>query len=142
MKQNLITGLEGLADALPETTDYLVDQGGRDALNSLRGVGGGFSGKMKMKTIKSKAGAQKRKEKVLREECERFGKNLAVINSGILSAQGASAAGDRKPASALPTPVSSWAALRGFISGTMEKKEEFVVRENAAKEPGDMEFDK
>jgi hypothetical protein len=51
----------------------------------------------------------KKKEKVVRSECERFGKNMAVMAIG-----GGSAGGG------------TWAALRGFIEGNMERKEEFV----------------
>lgn len=82
---------------------------------------------MKMKTIKSKPGAQKRKEKVLREECLRFGKNLAIMNSATaVAAEGKKSGAEQVPA------VSSWAALRGFIANTMEKKEEFVQMEAGA----------
>lgn len=62
--------------------------------------------------MKSRPGAMKRKEKVVKSECERFGKNLAIMQTGLAGEGG--------------TKPSSWAALRGFIEGTMEKKEEFV----------------
>ena len=62
------------------------------------------------KSMASKPGLIKRKEKIVRTECERFGKNLAIMNAG-----GGSGGGG------------TWAALRGFIEGTMEKKEEFVA---------------
>lgn len=82
-------------------------------------------GKLKMKTIKSKPGAQKRKEKVLREECVRFGKNLAIMNSAAVAV-----ATEGKEGGVVQAPaVSSWAALRGFIANTMERKEEFVQME-------------
>lgn len=48
----------------------------------------------------------------MRSECERFGKNLAIMQTGAIA--GATGGGG------------TWAALRGFIEGTMEKKEEFV----------------
>lgn len=66
------------------------------------------------KSMGSRPGAMKRKEKVVRTECERFGKNLAIMQAGNV------AGGDPGKA------PSSWAALRGFIAGTMEQKEEFV----------------
>lgn len=81
--------------------------------------------------MKSRPGAMKRKEKVVRNECERFGKNLAIMQTGLAGAVAGGELG-KKP--------SSWAALRGFIEGTMEKKEEFVK----AAEPADaaMEVEK
>lgn len=66
------------------------------------------------KSMKSRPGAMKRKEKVVKTECERFGKNLAIMQAGNV------AGGDAGKG------PSSWAALRGFIAGTMEQKEEFV----------------
>jgi len=90
-------------------------------------------GKMKMKTIKSKPGAQKRKEKVLREECVRFGKNLAIMNSAAVAV-----ATEGKGGGTVQVPaVSSWAALRGFIANTMERKEEFVQMEAGQSGAGD-----
>lgn len=65
------------------------------------------------KSMKSRPGAMKRKEKVVRSECERFGKNLAIMQTGLVVGGGEKKGG-------------SWAALRGFIEGTMERKEEFV----------------
>ncbi|KAF8428113.1 ribosome biogenesis protein SLX9-domain-containing protein [Tirmania nivea] len=134
-KQNLITGLSSLADALPDADNEdgwedwehdVFDQSSKDALRNLqhkRKAGG--EGKMKMKTIKSKPGAQKRKEKVLREECVRFGKNLAIMNSATVAA----VAEGRKSGAVQVPAVNSWAALRGFIANTMERKEEFVQME-------------
>lgn len=66
------------------------------------------------KSMKSRPGAMKRKEKIVKTECERFGKNLAIMQAGNV----AGGEPGKKP--------SSWAALRGFIAGTMEQKEEFV----------------
>jgi len=77
--------------------------------------------------MKSRPGALKRKEKLERMEKERFGKNMAQLVAGA-QAQNATAmdssASAEKPAQA--NPISGrWAALRGFISQTMEQKEEF-----------------
>ncbi|KAF8472808.1 ribosome biogenesis protein SLX9-domain-containing protein [Kalaharituber pfeilii] len=130
-KQNLITGLTSLAEALPDASedgedeDHVFSEGGREAIASLQ------TGKMKMNTIKSKPGAQKKKEKLLRDECERFGKNLAVMTTAL-----AAKARDKGE-------TVTWAALRGFIENTMERKEEFVKVDNVTvqKEEGGMEVD-
>lgn len=103
--QSLVAGLESLADALDDAV--VVSSVGFQS-GSSRAVADG------RKSMKSRPGAMKRKEKVVKSECERFGKNLAIMQTG-LAGEGE---GGKKP--------SSWAALRGFIEGTMEKKEEFV----------------
>ncbi|KAF8451541.1 ribosome biogenesis protein SLX9-domain-containing protein [Terfezia claveryi] len=144
-RQNLITGLSSLADALPDADNEgewedwehdVFDQSSKDAMRSLqqkKKAEGEGKMKMKMKTIRSKPGAQKRKEKVLREECVRFGKNLAIMNSAAVATEG------KEPGTVqVPVPaVSSWAALRGFIANTMERKEEFVQMEAGKSGAGD-----
>ena len=90
-------------------------------------------GKMKMKTIKSRPGAQKRREKVLREECVRFGENLAIIGSAMVAV----ATEGRNDGAAQVPAVSSWAALRGFIANTMERKEEFMQMDAGQSAAGD-----
>jgi hypothetical protein len=62
--KKLVTTMESLADALPE-------------LELENGNGG--EGKIKMKSLRSKPGAMKRKEKVERMERERFGRNFSVL---------------------------------------------------------------
>lgn len=73
------------------------------------------------KGLKSRPGAMKRKETLLKSECERFGKNLAILESG-------------KGGEAASAPASGWAMLRGFIGATIEKKEEFLEMEKKEKE--------
>lgn len=99
----MVANLESLANALPEddAPDANVDI-------------------IRHRSMKSRPGATKRKEKLEKAERERFAKNMAQL------------AGSSKPEMAgkreteLEQPaVNKWAALRAFISGTMEKKEEF-----------------
>ena len=65
-------------------------------------------------------------------ERERFGKNLAQLTAGSgkesenLNAM-AVEGGVRDPVQTSST-ASRWAALRGFISQTMEQKEEFITK--------------
>ena len=106
------------------------------SLDDLGGnVIGSGEGKIKQKSMRSRPGATKRKEKLERMERERFGKNMAILVGlkGEGQVQGAGAGGmavdgeneSEKPAQTKNTTSSRWAALRGFISQTMEQKEEF-----------------
>ncbi len=74
--------------------------------------------KIRHKSMKSRPGATKRKEKLEKLERERFGKNMAQM---------AGPAGeDRTVTMDTQSSTSSrWASLRGFISQTMEQKDEF-----------------
>jgi hypothetical protein len=118
--KKLVTTLEGLADALP-------------SLHDIGGLGEDVSGKgkMKQKSIRIRPGATKRREKLEKMERERFGKNMAQLAAGSTqentnpTANTTHAEGG-EGAPAQPSATSSrWAALRGFISQTMEQKEEF-----------------
>lgn len=127
--QKLATTMEGLADALPELEH---GGGGAEALQ----------GKIRHKSIKSKKGALKRKELVVKGEMERFGNSMAQMvattqevtgNSSSSSSGGGSAAMGRKnPGSKGETAPTSagasnrWAALRGYISSTMEQNPAFA----------------
>jgi len=109
----LITNLESLGDVLGEL------ESGLEAKKE--------SGKFTEKSLKSRPGALKRKEKLERMERERFGKNMAQLVAGTQMESAATTdalvGGEQQP-SVHPT-ASRWAALRGFISQTMEQKEEF-----------------
>lgn len=107
--------LDSLVDALPETieNDNMISESSKDNMAKFR----------VKKSIPSRAGAAKKKDKVVQEEISRFGKNLAVINR--------TTGGNTK---------STWEAIRGFVGTTLERKEEFVEREKAEKEKG-MEID-
>ncbi|KAL4943857.1 hypothetical protein BDV06DRAFT_220818 [Aspergillus oleicola] len=104
--KKLVANLESLADALPEAETSLNDP---SQLNII-----------KQKTLKHRPGAMKRKEKLEKSERDRFAKNMAQMSN----------------IPAAPTPTTSepaaadlvsnrWAALRGFISQTMEHQPAF-----------------
>lgn len=136
----LKTSLEGLADALPELR---TGEGGEAALE----------GRVRHKSLKSKKGALKRKERVVRGEMERFGVSMARLagTAGRTPAARQMAKDDGEDdedededdemgeRSARPAPAqqpaapqqpaataSRWAALRGYISSTMEQNPAFV----------------
>lgn len=118
--KKLVTTLESLGDALDELQD--LDGGLEKATD----------GKIRMRGLKSRPGAMKRKEKLEKQERERFGKNMAQLAAGA----GARNAAANADAMAVEEGVREqqqpnatagrWAALRGFISQTMEQKEEFA----------------
>lgn len=88
-------------------------------------------GKMEMKSLKHKPGAMKRKRALEGKEMERFGKNLAqlvgsVQRGGDVKGAGSAQKGDGAAAPAVAAQADRWAALRGFIGGSMEQNPAFV----------------
>ncbi|KAL5119770.1 hypothetical protein ACEQ8H_002376 [Pleosporales sp. CAS-2024a] len=101
--KKLVANLESLADALP----------GLDA-----GAGGEVEtgqAKIQRKSLKSRPGAMKRKEKLEKMEKERFNQNLVQL----ASATSNGAIQDR------------WAALKSHVQSTMEVRPEFSKVQNA-----------
>lgn len=96
--KKLVANLESLADALPG-----LEEGGADGEVE---VG---QAKIQRKSLKSRPGATKRKEKLAKIEMERFNKNLAQLSSS-----GVGGVQDR------------WAALKSHVQNTMEVKPEFT----------------
>lgn len=118
--KKLIAGLGELADALPDAGGQVQQQdnsGGSGIASQINVI--------KHKSLKHRPGALKRKEKLDRIERERFGKNMAQMAGGI--GQNAQAQGDQDSAGAGADGATSarWAALRSFISQTMEQNPEF-----------------
>ncbi|KAI1394772.1 ribosome biogenesis protein SLX9-domain-containing protein [Hypoxylon fuscum] len=137
--KKLIANLDSLADALP---DLLADGETEEGLRQLR------EGKIRHKSLKSQKGALKKKEKIVKGEVERFGFSLARLNTIAeqkIDVDRNTASGDeaiatqhqaqtRTQASA-PAPTSTtnrWAALRGFISATMEQNPAFVTKNDGS----------
>ena len=99
--KKLVASLESLADALPG----LEDEGADGEIE----VGQAKIQRKSMKSMKSRPGALKRKEKLEKMERDRFNKNLAQLAT---STQG-NAVQDR------------WAALKSHVQSNMEVKPEF-----------------
>ena len=132
--KKLNTTLDALADALPDLD--------HDSLARLQ------EGKVRHRSLKNGKDALRKKEKIVRGEVERFGVSLARLNAVGAAAssgdgteaqrmqveedQGAGAGGSLAESGNAqgPQPPSStanrWAALRGFISATMEQNPAFV----------------
>ncbi|KAI9903757.1 hypothetical protein N3K66_000286 [Trichothecium roseum] len=107
-----------LADALPDVPDE-----------------GPNAGKVKHRSLKSRKGALKRKELVVRGEMDRFGASMAKLASqptttkaGGENADAHGEAEEKGQDEAPPQTSSRWAALRGYISATMEQNPAFVTR--------------
>lgn len=97
--KQLVTNLESLADAL----SGLEGEAGDGEV-----VVAGGQAKIQKKSLKSRPGAMKRKEKLEKLEKERFNANLAQM------ATSATPSNDR------------WAALKNHVQNTMEVKAEFA----------------
>ena len=87
------------------------------------------NGKMVMKSLKHRPGAMERKRKLEEREVERFGKNLAQLVGTGGRAKGVADGDGGEDASneASIQQADKWAALRGFIGGTMEKDRAFAT---------------
>lgn len=128
--KKLVATLESLGDAL----DDIVAEGG--------GISGGEqerAGKVRHKSLKSRPGALKKKEKIVKGEMERFGKSLAqlaaVRESQEVAGMEVEETRDReiigegegeRQKQVPPSTANRWAALRGFISATMEQNPAFI----------------
>lgn len=133
--KKLVATLESLGDALGEIEVAPREDGGEQD---------GARGKVRHRSIASRPGALRRKEKVVRGEMERFSRSLAQLatlpGAGGKGEDGAAAATAVEAmeteaagvAAAAPAPASSsstssrFAALRGFITATMEQNPAFV----------------
>ncbi|KAL7924410.1 ribosome biogenesis protein SLX9 domain-containing protein [Trichoderma austrokoningii] len=109
-----LSSLDSLADALPELA---AGEGAAEIL----------SGKIRHQSLRSKRGALKRKERLLKGEMERFGVSMAQMSN--MPTQGGSQTTVDSSNKSAPAPASApnrWAALRGYISATMEQNPVFV----------------
>lgn len=105
----LAANLESLADALPETETDLHDPDNQVNI-------------IKQKTLRHKPGAMKRRERLEKLERDRFAKNMAQMSGMQASSAQASSEGSENDSGATSN---RWAALRGFISQTMEQQPVF-----------------
>ncbi|KAJ4358269.1 uncharacterized protein N0V89_002849 [Didymosphaeria variabile] len=105
--KKLVTNLESLADALSGLEDG--DGSGEVVVGQA---------KIQKKSLKSRPGAMKKKEKLEKLEKERFNMNLAQMatTSAASSATGSNPSADR------------WAALKNHVKNTAEIKSEFLQR--------------
>ena len=122
--KKLVTTLEDLASALPSTPDISVGKRTQNTETVIR-----------QRSLKSRAGALKRRDKLERGERERFGRNMAALATGVGDDDGVSAGaedartnmGIRTERSGGSMAVERFAALRRFIGSTMERRGGLVV---------------
>jgi hypothetical protein len=112
--KKLVTTLDSLADALPNNDNDIgaTSSGGLGPADQVNII--------QRKSMKSRPGAMKRREKLDKTERDRFAKNLAQMAA--TSSSGAT--GTTNTAETVPKSEDRWKALRGFIEQTMEKKPE------------------
>ncbi|MCJ1347781.1 hypothetical protein MMC31_006010 [Peltigera leucophlebia] len=107
--KKLVTNLESLADALPDIPESRNGEMGLDDTTIIR-----------HKSLKSKPGATKKKERLITMEKERFNKNMAQMMQSCLGNE------EEKHSitvvDAKGRGRSKWAAIRGFIQQTMEQR--------------------
>ena len=125
--------LESLGDALDDIRAELdeEDAGAMDAEQARLG-------RVRHKSLRTRPGALKRKEKLVKGEMERFGRSLAQLAnvSSSAAAAGSGGEGEKMQTEAgqgqgqtqteTAGTSSRWAALRGFISATMEQNPAFL----------------
>lgn len=125
-KKKLQTNLESLADALPELTAEEIAGGEAEA-----------SGRIRHRSLKSKPGALRKKERVVKGEMERFSMSLAQLSAvreapAVPAAAGVQGMMEDGGADENKAPVQStanrFAALRGFISATMDQNPAFAAQ--------------
>ncbi|KAF2277894.1 uncharacterized protein EI97DRAFT_277177 [Westerdykella ornata] len=108
--KKLVANLESLADALPEIEGARDGGSGADGGNGVEVVVGQAKVRVRgggLKSMKSRPGAMKRKEKLERMERERFNANLVQLSAG----RGTEA---------------RWAALRRHVEGNVERRGDFA----------------
>lgn len=109
--KKLVATLDSLADALP------------DAEQQDQSETAGQAHVIKHRTLKNRPGAMKRKEKMEQLERDRFMKNMSQMSTvNTVESNPAAAASDAAESN---STASRWAALRGFISQTMEHQPAF-----------------
>ena len=137
--KKLNTNLESLGDVLGEIdAEIKEDEESGKTMDKLQEA----MGRVRHKSLKTRPGALKRKEKVVKTEMDRFGRSLAQLATvkevpgQVPAAQGMvveTAQGQTtqtQEATTAPQPVTTnrWAALRGFISATMEQNPAFLEK--------------
>ncbi|EGO51955.1 hypothetical protein NEUTE1DRAFT_89802 [Neurospora tetrasperma FGSC 2508] len=138
--KKLVTTLESLGDVLGEISNEIrEDQESGKTMDAQQEA----MGRVRHKSLKTRPGALKRKEKVVKTEMDRFGRSLAQLAT--VKEPAAAAAAAAAPAMEVeqqqqqptqtqgaqattqqPATTNRWAALRGFISATMEQNPAFL----------------
>ena len=123
--------LDEMRDALPDISDEDEEEweGLSDDEEGTPSEGkrtqkrvGRDGGKIKMRSLKHRPGAMKRKRKMEGVEMERFGRNLAQLSTNTRKPDAAVEGVDAGQAGGGAGTQGKWAALRAFIGSTLERK--------------------
>ena len=120
-----MTDLEDLVDALPDASAA--------SRNAQEAVGGDERANIKIRhqSLKSRPGAGKKKQKLVAMETERFRKNMARMAAGSAGTGRADSTANLGGKDNLEDisgrSAERWAAIRGFISQTMERRPDGVA---------------
>ncbi|KAK3951417.1 ribosome biogenesis protein SLX9-domain-containing protein [Pseudoneurospora amorphoporcata] len=141
--KKLVASLESLGDVLGEISDEMrEDQESGKTMDKMQEA----MGRVRHKSLKTRPGALKRKEKVVKTEMDRFGRSLAqlatvkeapgqaAVAAPVMEVEQQQTTQGRATQTATTTqqqqqqPVTTnrWAVLRGFISATMEQNPAFL----------------
>ncbi|ODA77790.1 hypothetical protein RJ55_06392 [Drechmeria coniospora] len=129
------SNLDALAGALPDL----------EAEAARKGTAGDAepeAGRIRHRSMKTTKGALKRKERIVRGEMYRFGASMAKLSQASTSPlrtkteecsmedvrEDEAAAQEAPPAAQTTSTANRWAALRGYISSTMEQNPAFANR--------------
>ena len=152
--KKLVAGLEGLLGALPDIDNGegrggdgdsddewagLSEEEGTTTLHNINKIArirrrkdtssvtgtSTTDGKMQMKTLKSRPGAMKRKARLEGLERERFARNMAGMSGPTQVERSAGGADKQGADGADVNSRNKWAALRGFVSQTLETNPDF-----------------
>jgi Ribosome biogenesis protein SLX9 len=112
--KKLVATLDSLAAALPDEDTQASTAGteAKDQVNVIR-----------RKSMKSRPGAMKRREKIDLSERERFARNMAQMAASTAASNSEAGITGQSKGPAAATSQ-RWAALRGFIAQTLEQKPE------------------
>ncbi|EMC90853.1 hypothetical protein BAUCODRAFT_118108 [Baudoinia panamericana UAMH 10762] len=137
--KKLKTDIGGLADALPDDVEPSLEFAGLRKATKRKAPLAERAGTMKMRSLKNRPGAMKRKRKMEGLEVERFRRNMAMMvgkegeRAASLVEKGGGAQHDGSGGYGADRPATSdqadrWAALRRFIGATMETSDMFPKR--------------
>lgn len=120
-KKRLAVNLESLADTLPDVVDTatIIDEAGRKGRDAALREQANVD-IIHHKSMKSRPGALKRREKIDKGERERFARNLAEMSGKKTGETGENGAKQENSQQG----HDRWVALRGFIAQTMEQRPE------------------
>ncbi|KAK1776942.1 ribosome biogenesis protein SLX9-domain-containing protein [Copromyces sp. CBS 386.78] len=142
--KKLVTSLESLGDVLGEISDEMrEDEASGKTMDKMQEA----MGRVRHKSLKTRPGALKRKEKVVKTEMDRFGRSLAQLatvkevpgqaavaapvmeveqQQQTTQGRATQTATTTQQQQQQPVTTNRWAALRGFISATMEQNPAFL----------------